>query len=100
MSELQSDKRTFEEALLELEGVVRELEDSRLGLEDALARYEHGVGLIKQCQQQLLQAEQRILLLARAEDDQPVLQPFKHEATAVAKGEAARRARMKAEDRE
>ena len=28
---------------------MRDLEDGRLGLEDALARYEHGVGLIKRC---------------------------------------------------
>lgn len=97
MSE-EGEKRTFETALLELEGVVRELEDSRLGLEEALARYEHGVGLIKQCQEQLLQAEQRILLLARGDNDQPVLQPFKHEATALTRGEPARRVRKKPDD--
>ncbi|HEY7428653.1 MAG TPA: exodeoxyribonuclease VII small subunit [Gemmataceae bacterium] len=86
MSESRDDGRTFEESLLELERMVRELEDSRLGLEDALARYEQGVSLIKSCYQQLRRAEQRILLLAGADDEQqPILQPFKHEATAVAK---------------
>jgi exodeoxyribonuclease VII small subunit len=86
MNEPRADKRTFEESLLELERMVRELEDGRLGLEDALARYEQGVGLIKSCSQQLRQAEQRILLLAGVdEEQQPILQPFKHEATAVAK---------------
>jgi exodeoxyribonuclease VII small subunit len=86
MSESRDDGRTFEESLLELERMVRELEDGRLGLEDALARYEQGVILIKSCYQQLRRAEQRILLLAGADDEQqPILQPFKHEATAVAK---------------
>ena len=86
VSDARAGKRTFEESLLELERMVRELEDGRLGLEDALARYEEGVGLIKSCYQQLRQAEQRILLLASVdEEQQPVLQPFKHEATAVAK---------------
>jgi exodeoxyribonuclease VII small subunit len=86
MSESLTDKRTFEESLLELECMVRELEDGRLGLEDVLARYEKGVGLIKSCYQQLQQAEQRILLLTGVdEEQQPILRPFKHEATAVAK---------------
>ncbi len=86
MNEAREDGRTFEESLLELERMVRELEDGRLGLEDALARYEQGVGLIKSCSQQLRQAEQRIHMLAGVdEEQQPILQPFKHEATAVTK---------------
>lgn len=87
MSEPRHDGQTFEESLLELERMVRELEDGRLGLEDALARYEQGVGLIKSCYQQLRQAEQRILVLTGIDEEQqqPILQPFKHEATAVAK---------------
>lgn len=86
MSESRDEGRTFEESLLELERMVRELEDGRLGLEDALARYEQGVGLIKACYQQLRQAEQRILMLTGVdEEQQPILQPFKHEATVVAK---------------
>jgi exodeoxyribonuclease VII small subunit len=86
MNESQDDKRTFEESLLELERMVRELEDGRLGLEDALARYEQGVGLIKSCYQQLRQAEQRILMLTGVDDEQqPILQPFKHEATVAKK---------------
>ncbi len=78
--------RSFEDSLLELERMVRELEDGRLGLEDALARYEQGVGLIKSCYQQLRQAEQRIQLLTGVDEEQrPILQPFKHEATAPTK---------------
>jgi exodeoxyribonuclease VII small subunit len=86
VSDARAGKRTFEESLLELERMVRELEDGQLGLEDALARYEQGVGLIKSCYQQLQQAEQRILLLTGVDEEQkPILQPFKHEATALAK---------------
>ncbi len=82
MSEVDKG-RSFEDSLLELERMVRELEDGRLGLEDALARYEQGVGLIKSCYQQLRQAEQRIQLLTGVDEEQrPILQPFKHEATA------------------
>lgn len=86
MNDARDKGRTFEESLLELERMVKELEDGRLGLEDALARYEQGVGLIKACYQQLRQAEQRILLLTGIDEEaQPILQPFKHEATAPVK---------------
>jgi exodeoxyribonuclease VII small subunit len=73
--------RSFEESLIELERMVRELEDGRLGLDEALNRYEQGVGLIKQCYQHLQQAEQRILLLTGTEEGNPLLKPFEHEAT-------------------
>jgi exodeoxyribonuclease VII small subunit len=76
-------RRTFEESLIELERLVRELEDGRLGLDEALSRYEQGVGLIKACHEHLSRAEQRILVLTGTDDNsQPVLQPFKHESTA------------------
>ena len=50
----------FEQALAELERILRDLEDGTTSLEDALARYERGVGLLKQCYAQLRDAEQRI----------------------------------------
>jgi exodeoxyribonuclease VII small subunit len=87
---------TFEESLVELERIVRELEDGRLGLEESLARYEEGVGLVRRCYAQLRTAEQKILLLSGAdEDQQPVLQPFKHEATTVARADGPRRSHKK-----
>jgi exodeoxyribonuclease VII small subunit len=87
---------SFEDSLLALERLVRELEDGRLGLDEALDRYERGVNLIKRCHNQLRQAEQRILQLTGVdENNQPLLQPFKHEATAVTKAEPLRRARKK-----
>lgn len=83
--------QSFEESLTELEQVVRDLEGGQLGLDDALARYERGVALVRHCHERLQQAEQRILLVTRVEaDGEPVLQPFRHEATARKrlKGEA------------
>ena len=83
MNEPTAPERSFEESLAELERVVRDLEDGELGLDEALARYERGVALVRQCQGRLTQAEQRILMLTGLEaDGQPVLQPFRHEATA------------------
>lgn len=81
MSENAPAERPFEQSLSELEQVIREMEDGQLGLEDALLRYERGVALVKECHGRLQQVEQRIQVLTRVEDDKPVLQPFKHEAT-------------------
>ncbi len=87
---------TFEQALAELERIVRELEDGQTGLEDALARYEQGVGLLKGCYEQLRQAEQRILLLTGVDDQgQPILKPFEHNATAEATQSETKRPRPK-----
>lgn len=85
----ENTERLFEDSLSELERVVRDLEDGQLGLDEALARYEQGVALIRACQAQLGAAEQRILTLTGADSDgQAVLQPFAHEATARPAGAA------------
>jgi len=83
MSEAPSDNPlTFEQALAELEGIVQELEDGQVGLEESLARYEKGVGLIKRCYAQLRQAEQKILLLTGVDEEgRPAVQTFEHAAT-------------------
>ena len=77
--------------MAELEQVVHDLEDGQIGLEDSLARYEHGVGLIKACYAQLRDAEQRILLVTGTDDEgKPILQPFQHAATESAGAEIKR----------
>lgn len=74
---------TFEQSLEELDRVVRDLEDGQMGLEASLARYETGVGLLKQCYAQLRQAEKRILELTGVDEQgQAHTQPFEHTATA------------------
>jgi exodeoxyribonuclease VII small subunit len=71
--------QTYEQALAELDQIVRVLEDGQTGLEESLAQYERGVGLVKLCYQKLSDAERRIQALC-GEDDQgkPILQPFAH----------------------
>ncbi len=94
MSEPTAVERSFEEALAELERVVRDLEDGELGLDEALARYEQGVALVRHCQGQLSRAEQRIVVLTGVSaDGQPTVAPFRHEATARAISSARPRKR-------
>jgi len=69
--------KTFEQALAELEAIVHELEEGKIGLEDALARYEQGVGLLKHGYALLRNAEQRIMQLAGVDEQgRPIVQPF------------------------
>jgi exodeoxyribonuclease VII small subunit len=82
MPELPCDAPTFEQALADLERIVRELEDGKIGLEESLARYEQGVALLKRCYGQLRQVEQKIMeLTGLDEEGNPVTKPFDHSAS-------------------
>jgi exodeoxyribonuclease VII small subunit len=101
MSESPSDALTFEQALARLEQIVRDLEDGSIGLEDALARYEAGIGLLKRCYGQLEHAEQRILLLTGVDEEgRPAAQPFEHSATVEAEKPEVKRRRKKPDEPE
>lgn len=54
----------FEQSLDELEQLVERMEHGNLSLEESLAAYERGVGLYRQCQSALEQAELRVRLLS------------------------------------
>jgi exodeoxyribonuclease VII small subunit len=53
----------FGEALAELEAIVTKLESGQLELEDSLAQYERGVGLLRALQAKLSDAQQRVTML-------------------------------------
>ncbi len=96
MNDPLPENLTFEQALEQLEQVVRDLEDGETGLEAALGSYERGIGLLKRCYGQLRDAEQRILLLTGVgEDGQPIARPFEHSATSEPPAEGIRRRRPK-----
>jgi len=80
---------TFEQALAEIETIVHELEEGRLGLEEMLARYERGVKLLRHCHGQLQQAERRIELLTGVTPEcEPMVTPL--DDTALSLDEKAR----------
>ena len=53
----------YEAALAELEMRVHNMESGRLPLEESIAAYRRGSELLKHCQQQLADAEQKIQVL-------------------------------------
>jgi exodeoxyribonuclease VII small subunit len=76
---------TFEEALQRLEQIVHELEEGQIGLDEALARYEEGVHVLRRCHDLLEGAQRRIELLSGVDaEGNPVTQPLDHAATFAA----------------
>ena len=69
-----SDKHTdvaamsFEEALAELEQIVRALESGQQKLEDAINAYERGAALRQHCEAKLAEAEARVAAIVERAD--------------------------------
>jgi exodeoxyribonuclease VII small subunit len=83
-TENQSSTATpnFEESIDELQQIVSQLEAGALSLEESMAQFERGVGLLRNCYQVLEHAEQRIEILTKASpNEQPVTEPFDAAAT-------------------
>ena len=53
----------FEQSLAELQQLVERLESGELSLEDSLTCFEQGIGLTRECQTALSQAEQKVQML-------------------------------------
>ena len=51
---------SFEDALKELEEIVRRIEDGRAKLDDAISAYERGVALKRHCEAKLKEAQTKI----------------------------------------
>lgn len=83
---------SFEDSLKELEKIVAELESGKLGLSDALARYEEGVKHLKGCQQLLETAERKIELLSGVDaDGNPITERFEETDNDSLEGKTAGR---------
>lgn len=62
-------RRSFEQALSELEGRVRQLDSGELPLEQSLRMFEEGISLVRECQELLDAAERRVIELTSAPDE-------------------------------
>ena len=86
---------SFEQALSELETIVHDLEDGQIGLEEALARYEQGVKLLRRCHELLQRAERQIALLSGVDaEGNPISTPLDDASLTLeekAKGRSRRR---------
>ncbi len=60
---LPVEQLSFEQALDELDALVKRMESGELSLEDSIAAYRRGAALAQVCQQRLAAAEQEIAKL-------------------------------------
>ena len=68
MAKKESTEQNFEQALAELEEVVEQLESGARPLDNSLAAFEKGVGLVKFCNQKLNEVEKKVELLLKDKD--------------------------------
>ncbi len=59
---------SFEDALAELERIVKGLEGGQQKLEDAITAYERGAALRRHCEAKLLEAEARVQTIVERAD--------------------------------
>ena len=56
----KKDTLNFEASLQKLEKIIEKLEDGDISLEESVKSFEEGIGLVKECQKQLSQAELKV----------------------------------------
>ncbi|AOW47798.1 exodeoxyribonuclease VII small subunit [Acetobacter ascendens] len=67
---------SFEDALSELEKIVRDLEGGQLKLEDAITAYERGAALRQHCEAKLSEAEARVQAIVQRSDGTLNMKPM------------------------
>ena len=68
-------KMSFEDALAQLEEIVRNLEGGDSALDDAIAAYERGAALKLHCETKLRQAQVRVEKISLGADGTPDAEP-------------------------
>ena len=76
MKEINFEKLSFEEALAQLENIVRELEAGKIKLDDAVEAYEKATALKKFCEDKLKTAQLKIEKINIAPDGNITTQEF------------------------
>ena len=71
-------KEKFEEALGRLEDIVKKMEAGEMTLEESLKAFEEGIKLARLCSRRLDEAERRVEILLKQEEEL-VTRPFKVE---------------------
>jgi exodeoxyribonuclease VII small subunit len=70
------EKLSFEQALAELETIVRDLETGKAALEDSIAQYERGTALRAHCERKLREAQAKIEKISIHQDGSLAAVPF------------------------
>lgn len=71
MSKSPVESLSFEDAMAELEDVVRKLEAGDVALDDSISLYERGAALKKHCEAKLKAAEAKVEAITLGPDGKP-----------------------------
>ena len=74
-----AEKQTFEDALAELEGIVKGLESGQTKLEESIAAYTRGIELKTICETRLREAQSRIEKITLSPDGRVTTETLKTE---------------------
>ena len=77
----KSDNPTFEEAMMRLEQIIAVLESGGSGLDESIAAFEEGVGLLKYCNERLDDAEKKVRILIKNESGEVSAEDFVPQGT-------------------
>lgn len=69
MATKKPENMSFEAAIEELDGLVDQLENGDLALDDALKKFERGIALARAGQSKLNDAEQRVSILLQNDEN-------------------------------
>ena len=67
---MEEKEMNFEEAMQELETITRELEKGDLSLDESVKKFEKGMEVSKKCNEILENAEKRITILLKQENEE------------------------------
>ena len=72
----KKEEITFEQSLKRIEEIVSSLENGELELEQSMALFKEGTGLISKCTARLNEAQQKVTKLTAGENGEPMEVPF------------------------
>jgi len=78
---MATTRRKFEDELKDLEGIVGQIDSGELSLEDSIAAFERGVGLVRALNQKLDEVERKVELLMRNAQGELKTAPYDPAAT-------------------
>lgn len=68
---MKQESQTFEQSLVRLEEIVKQMERGDVPLEQALSLFEEGTGLVGSCTKLLDEAELKVVQLTKGADGTP-----------------------------
>jgi exodeoxyribonuclease VII small subunit len=87
---MTKEKTNFGEKLESVDGILRQLEEGKLSLDEALQVFERGISLVREAREFLEKAEQKVTLLTQEGKEVPFARTAEIKAAEMKKTEKKR----------